>query len=143
MLFKPELCEKILKGAKVQTRRIVKAGEGLEYWLGPAGSEIKAVYNDKGLKWMVGKTYAIQPGRGKAAVGRFLLLDIRKEPVMDISEEDAIAEGVEPLESPVLGKLYKPAFVNLWNEINGAGSFGKNPEVWVLTFKVEEEANDE
>lgn len=35
MLFKPDLCEKILKGEKFQTRRIVKPGEGLEYWPGP------------------------------------------------------------------------------------------------------------
>lgn len=49
------------------------------------------------------------------------------EPLQDISEADAIAEGVADRE----------AFRHLWNEINGERGFGwdVNPWVWVIEFK--------
>lgn len=137
MLFKPELCEKILSGAKTMTRRLVKSGEWLTTRPKMGGGQVKVVYDaNRKTKWEVGRSYAIQPGRGVAAVGRFTLLDIRRERLQDISEADAIAEGVTPFRTPTGGLLYVPAFASLWNEINGPGSFGDNPEVWALTFEV-------
>lgn len=49
---------------------------------------------------------------------------IRVERLADISENDAIAEGIEPLEE---------------QRFNGAGSWDKNPWVWVYEFKKIEE----
>ncbi len=46
------------------------------------------------LKWRVGRTYAMQLRRTKKAVARFLLKSIRCECIRDISDEDALAEGV-------------------------------------------------
>lgn len=135
MQFKPDLAEKSVKGEKTMTRREAKPWE----WLSVLPNGSKAVFHRGRVKWEVGKTYAIQPGRGVAAIGRFTLLDIRRERVQDISEADAKAEGVEPLRVFATGELlYKPAFAYLWNEINGdgAGAFGDNPEVWVLVFEV-------
>jgi hypothetical protein len=44
-------------------------------------------------KWEVGKEYAVQPGRGKAAVGRIQITNIRHEDVRYISDADVRAEG--------------------------------------------------
>lgn len=132
MQFKPDLAEKSVKGEKTMTRRLVKEGERMINL--PSG---KVVYGANGrVKWRVGQTYAIQPGRGVAAIGRFTLLDIRRERVQEISEPEARAEGVTPFRTPTGGLLYVPAFASLWNEIHGAGAFGNNPEVWVLVFEV-------
>lgn len=63
---------------------------------------------------------------------------IRVERLQDISENDAVAEGVEfwtptvdvdPVPSP------RPAYRLLWESINGAGSWGLNPWVFVIEFK--------
>lgn len=122
MQFKPELAQKILTGEKTQTRRIVKPGERFVDYL-PGG---KVVFTEKRTKWAVGQTYAIQPGRGKAAIGRFKLLDIRRERVQDITEQDAIAEG--------FGSISE--FFGVFESINGKAALDK--EVWVLTFEVTE-----
>jgi uncharacterized protein YhfF len=165
MLFKPELCEKILKGEKTQTRRIKKSGERFVDYL-PGG---KAVFTERRTKWVVGQTYAICPGRGKPAVGRIRLLDIREERVKDISEADAIVEGVdkncpgdwqncpgcldlkrcdaegEYIRYPVeLNESYQAfsaaeSFLSLWNSIytKPGQRVEDNPEVWVLVFELE------
>ena len=75
MIFKQY--QQVLDGTKTQTRRPVKEGdEGVEL----QGS-IAAVFAHRGskLKWQVGRTYAVQPGRGKKAVGRIRIIKIRRE----------------------------------------------------------------
>lgn len=72
---------------------------------------------------------------------------IRVEKLQDISEADSIAEGVErvgdrfkgylPL---VTGEHYDPAlaktsYSQLWESINGLGSWKADPWVWVVEFK--------
>lgn len=120
MIFKPELAQKSKNGSKTQTRRLVKSGERL--FIDPDGR--KAVLTERGVKWQIGKTYAIQPGRTKTAIGRFTLLDIRRERVREISEQDAIAEG--------FGSIAE--FFEVFESINGKAALDK--EVWVLTFEV-------
>lgn len=44
-------------------------------------------------RYRVGKTYAIQPGRGKLAVGRIRILSARLHVLEDISDADVRAEG--------------------------------------------------
>ena len=74
---------------------------------------------------------------------------VRVQRLCDISESDAISEGVRQLrdgseclvgrEGP--GSLVTPwptardAFRDLWQSINGLGSWGSNPWVWVVEFK--------
>ena len=126
--------EKVLSGEKTVTRRLVKPGETA--WGPSIYYSIEEVHtkNDH-TKWIVGNTYAVQPGRGKPAIwydergadtppdmltrymghcgkgdrkkaiyflkadryveARIRLLSIRRECVQDISEEDAIAEGIK------------------------------------------------
>jgi hypothetical protein len=69
---------------------------------------------------------------------------IRVERVQDISEEDALAEGIRLYEAHGVPeaewKRYSPVirFSALWDSINEARGFGwsTNPWVWVVEFKV-------
>lgn len=100
----------------------------------------------------------------KSAARIWLMIeDIRVERVQDISEEDAIAEGVErsgkkgycrmfqkyesemyksylPEKSPnvlyTLALTAKCSFESLWWAINGKESWNSNPWVWVIKFRV-------
>lgn len=82
-----------------------------------------------------------QAPRWYKRLGRFLpktasrtwlqITDIRVERLHDITEEDAMAEGVEwePFS-------YEEGFETLWATINGQESWNLNPWVWVISFKV-------
>ncbi len=63
--------------------------------------------------------------------------DVRVERVQDISEDDAINEGIEKWE--VYDGSLTPVriFRDLWESINAKRGFGwdKNPWVWVVSFK--------
>ncbi|HAE76624.1 hypothetical protein JC794_16345 [Morganella morganii] len=70
---------------------------------------------------------------------------VRIERLQDISEDDAVAEGVAPLHGGYW-KHYQPgwtqhqlsargSFVTLWNSINGVDAWYKNPWVWVIEFR--------
>ncbi|MBS0187945.1 MAG: hypothetical protein JSS51_07740 [Planctomycetes bacterium] len=87
------------------------------------------------------------------------IADVRVERLQDISEEDAIAEGIErftkddkvfkywptdPADRPIRGLEMtwqdmphdpRVAFAALWNHVNGPGSWEANPWVWVIEFK--------
>ena len=62
-----------------------------------------------------------------------LVTDVRVERVQDISEGDAIHEGVET-EPRNWDACYKDAFARLWESINGPGSWDRNEWVWVIEF---------
>ncbi|MHA3051861.1 hypothetical protein [Acinetobacter sp. ANC 4640] len=93
------------------------------------------------------------------------ITNIRVERLNDISEADAIAEGVEPISVPdnvpveggytkanrAMWKGYqnnerayrdtaKDSFMSLWKSVYGADSWVANPWVWVIEFKVIEGA---
>jgi hypothetical protein len=89
------------------------------------------------------------------AVARIWLqiTDIKAERLHDITEEDAIAEGVKhahdwrqpgvkvetlPDGSHVAHgtKSFRRGFSLLWDDINGRESWNANPWVWVISFKV-------
>ena len=77
------------------------------------------------------------------------ITDVRVERLQDISEEQAVAEGVRLMrdgsdtwvsrEGP--GNLVTPwptakeAFSDLWNSINGPEAWEANPWVWCVNFK--------
>lgn len=130
----------IVRGEKTQTRRVVKPGDKL----------IPTAVTRNGRKlYEVGKTYAVVPKRGAKAVWwnpangeyyydgcgrsenakqqlRILITDIRREPLQAINEDDALCEGVASVGE----------YRALWERINGAGSWDKNPDVWVYSFEV-------
>lgn len=81
------------------------------------------------------------------------ITSVRVERLQDIGEEDAFAEGVQiPAYKtdggeirgliPLSGHKRIPKactgrefYATLWDDINGAGSWDKNPWVWVVEFK--------
>lgn len=71
--------------------------------------------------------------------------EIRAERLQDISDIDAVEEGVEQVGGQwgVAGIPTKPkatpegAYRELWEHINGPGSWAANPWVWVVSFQVE------
>jgi hypothetical protein len=68
------------------------------------------------------------------------ITDIRVERLQDISEEDAVAEGAfswaseqtTPVRDIDSARL---AYIQLWESINGPGSWDLNPYVWVISFR--------
>jgi hypothetical protein len=77
------------------------------------------------------------------------IVSVRVERLQDISEADAVAEGVEPIGGGMF-KVYQrePEFPEqvaclyasisyrqLWKSINGGESWDANPFVWVVQFK--------
>jgi len=92
----------------------------------------------------------IAPGKIRPSIhmprwcSRILLeiVAVRVERLQDISDEQALAEGVEVWArdaDPVLRQKYaddpKLAFVGLWTAVNGLGSYNANPWVWVIEYK--------
>lgn len=86
------------------------------------------------------------------------ITDIRVERLQDISEQDAIAEGIQvipvfnattqqsevryrdyrkPEDHPKGRLLHGPqgSYFTLWDKINGDGQYLQNPWVWVITFE--------
>ena len=150
MIFSNGLDDKVRDGSKTQTRRLVKEDDYT--WRNALSLEISSVcdqYNR--LKWKVGKTYAIQSGRGKKGDGRFRITKIRKERLQDISEEDCRAEGI--IVPPAHGRFVCviegqtssryimpspiPYFAELWNSIHKKKDtrWEDNPLVWVLELE--------
>lgn len=60
---------------------------------------------------------------------------IRVERLQDISVKDAIAEGIPRGGPENPDGIEIKDYRNLWEQINGAGSWDKNPWVWVVEFK--------
>lgn len=72
------------------------------------------------------------------------ITDVRVERVQDISEADAIAEGINlkragAVQGESYGSAWAPRlFRELWDSINAAKGYGwkENPWVWVIEFEV-------
>lgn len=68
------------------------------------------------------------------------ITSVRVERLQDISEADAIAEGISKSDRTggwLPGNCAAPewAYRELWEQINGAGSWEANPWVWVVEFR--------
>lgn len=100
-----------------------------------------------------------QPGYGKYRPSMFMprwasrgldqITSVRVERLQDISEADALAEGVDLKTKHVYQTTHsqtrqllladptaKRAYERLWESMNGPGSWAANPWVWVIEFKV-------
>ena len=147
MIFKDELCQRVLDGTKTQTRRLVKDGDFSVKW------PMTCVFRNDRLLWRENQTYAVQPGRGKKAVGRIGIIKIRREKLQEISYEDIGAEGITrifpvPINTAYLLTgakdydelkqiLFRAEFSGLWDSIHPKGKrWTDNPEVFVLEFEL-------
>lgn len=65
---------------------------------------------------------------------------IRVERLQEISRGDAMAEGC-PFPNMAKGDDPRKWYADLWDQINGSGSWEANPWVWVVDFKRIDHAN--
>jgi len=113
----------ILEDKKTATRRLVNPNDRLL-------DNPKRVEANGRIKWQVGRTYALQPGRGQKAVGRIRITDIHKQPLGQMTIEDAVAEGYPSLDD----------FRQIWLQIHD--DFDPDLAVWVITFTKEPTAEE-
>jgi len=178
MLFNSEMAWKNVAGAKAETRRIVKfesscydalpKGQKCPYgkagdWIWQRESFAKDYfkYGIHGYKsdWTITAAEYCDEPKWKPSIHmpfeacrHFLQIEsITIERLHDISEQEAINEGVEKNHGGYnlygaktddfvrLGRNYaltaKESFESLWESINGKGSWDTNPFVWVIKYK--------
>ena len=120
--------KQVLDGTKTQTRRQVKEDEWIIY--DEKDGKHRVMTPGNRVKWRVGQDYAVIPGRGKKGIVRdgksvrYIITDIREEPLQAISHAEVKREGVQHLSQ----------YVDLWNSI--CGNWNENPNVWVISFEL-------
>lgn len=83
MNFRPGLATKVMAGEKTVTRRLVSDNPRSPWW------------REK-CALVVGRDYAVCPGRGKVAIGRVVVRSVRFEelvPEAQLTDEEARREG--------------------------------------------------
>lgn len=104
MIFAPDLAEAVVAGRKTVTRRRVKG--------------------DAPCRYEAGRDYAVQPGRGKKAIGRIRILSVRKESLAGITADgEAKREGFRRVAD----------FVDRWAAMYGDVRLAD--EVWRIEFE--------
>lgn len=146
ILFSGEMVNAILAGRKTMTRRVVKNDAHCPYASGDTlwVRETFAVNCVGGQDFLFYRADSYPDGDGapwkpsifmprKYSRITLRITDVRVERLQDISEDDAIAEGIEP--DPHVSTWLK--FALLWNRINEERGFGwdTNPWVWVVRFE--------
>ena len=127
----------------------VCGGKEYEYQQDPSQVMYRATHQEDGFPF-TWESYVWRPSIYMPRWASRILLDvtaIRVERLQDISEADALAEGITPKWEPgCSGRLmealggfsFRPAasaYAELWEQINGPGSWDANPWVWVIEFK--------
>lgn len=180
ILMSGPMVRALLAGAKTQTRRVAQPKRSIEpmtdecpygqpgdtLWVREAWAAQHACDHLKPSEMRTADTrvhYAATEDLGglRKRPGMFMprwasritlrVTDVRVERLQDISEADAVAEGIGPhrkggwwWEQPPDGiagsnhfgaKTARDAFRALWESINGGGSWDENPWVWVVSFE--------
>lgn len=112
MNFKPDLAMKVMRGEKTVTRRMPSDNPRSPWYSGDCALH-------------VGRDYAVCPGRGKKAIGRIRIIDVRLEELGRIMEDgEAQREGFgHPRE-----------FADVWTAMHNGICFGDL--VWRVQFEV-------
>lgn len=121
MNFRPELAEAVVSGRKTVTRRLVREDNPRSPW-----------HPDNAPK-LVGKRLAVQPGRGKRAIGTVQVVSVARDPEfvpLDISNEEAIREGFADTywRSPWM------QFCDTWQDLHGRQAIHATCDVWRIEF---------
>ena len=183
ILFSAPMVRAILDGRKTQTRRIVKQ-KHLPFLENITGNFLDGKWDQRpfpygkpGDRLWVRETFCYhddlamylykaddvtcckwKPSIHMPRIASRILLEVvnvRVERLNDISEEDAIAEGInlpspyvgigmdgEVIESETISWMPSDYYKELWESINGPGSWDLNPWVWVVEFKILEVKNE-
>jgi hypothetical protein len=148
MIFS-QSAEQVMNGTKTQTRRVLKPDDRLTSYVRGV-PVLPTIFNDRmnRVRYRVGKTYAVQPGRSQKSIGRIKINRIRVEKLFEIRYKDMIAEGILPedYDEEKMGeptaKDYFIGFLQTWNRLYDRSSpyrSAHNPEVIVLEFEVVED----
>lgn len=108
MIFSPRLAHLVMAGKKTSTRRIAQPGE-------------------ERCRYVVGRSYAIQPGRGRSAIGRLRVTAVRQEALGELTFKDALAEGFKTRDD----------FWAYWCDLHGVQAPNLDQLVWVIGFEVD------
>lgn len=119
-------------------RTAYRRSDGVQQTLRPNDDHDAAIYragwdrSNGGFRWRP----SIHMPRWASRI-TLKITGVRVERVQEISEADAVAEGVEPLLVPPDGGSapYTEGYRKLWEQINGPESWDANPFVWVVAFK--------
>lgn len=141
MIFS-ETADLVMDGTKTQTRRVAKTHDRIMRFKQSSDNYTKGIYNDqmKRMRYQVGKTYAVQPGRGAKSIGRIRVINLRIENLMDISIPDAMAEGILPegVKVAQYPTTWLMGFIKTWMRLYPTGdkfSWENNPKVVVIEFE--------
>lgn len=147
--YESGLCDEIIEEPDVKkVSKYVSENhwyKGIYDFVYKANSGFEEQFEDRGFRW---RPSIHMP---KAACRIFLeITDIRVERLQDISEEDAVKEGVPSFDEDLTieqrfnnynnpsNRVYgskKLGFKWFWQELYGIESFNENPWVWVIDFK--------
>ena len=112
MNFRPDLAAKVMAGEKTVTRRRMSDNPRSPW------------YRER-CSLVVGRSYAVCPGRGKPAIGRVIITAVNRSVLCDVlSDREARLEGFPN----------RWEFIEAWREING--SWNLYEYVWRVTFVV-------
>lgn len=109
MNFRPELAAAVMAGRKTVTRRLVSDNPRSPWW-------------DGGCSLVVGRSYAVCPGRGKPAIGRVVITSVDRRPLFRLTDDEARREGFED----------EAHFAAAFALING--SYDSRAMVWRVAF---------
>lgn len=118
MNFRPELAAAVMAGDKTVTRRLVSDNPRSPWYRG-------------GCSLVVGRDYAVCPGRGTNAIGRVTVTAVSRGPLGHLTDLEAQREGFAD------GFAFQRAF----EEING-GVYDRDAEVWRVAFQVASAAQE-
>lgn len=162
LLFSAPMVVALRAGRKTQTRRLAaprwEAGdlicvrEAFKLMAGLDGQRPSIMLPQTPLHYMADGPAPEGFGKGRPSIhmprmaSRITLrvVEVRQEPLLDISDADAIAEGLQEGHPgyyvPGVEGLYEPdpvaTYLALWNHINGEGASAANPLVYATTFEV-------
>jgi hypothetical protein len=161
IIFTAPMIRAILDGRKTQTRRLLKGrppkfAVGDRLWVrealviveGPLPESIAYRADYRADEWAAivadqsrhtGFYQVKSPIHMPRDFSRITLevTETRIQRVQDISEADAVAEGVDAPPSALMpDRPYAARFRALWNSIHGGGAWDRNDEVAAYTFTV-------
>ena len=132
-----------------------------EAWRAPASCDHlppRSISDSEAVRFMADETVGAEPGFGKGRPGMFMprwasritleVTAVRVERLQDISEDDSVAEGLTLSKGGMWCGAPHPAhgaprqhydarhaYRDLWEQINGPGSWDANPWVWAVSFR--------
>lgn len=110
MTFRPALAAMVAAGEKTVTRRLTSTNP-------------RSPWFDGGCSLVVGRDYAVCPGRGKNAICRVLVTSVTVQELGYLTDDEARREG--------FANAFE--FEDAWKAING--SYDRHTKVWRIEFE--------